>query len=194
MEHSALDNYEKHELPGRFYKENKEAFSRLFLNYYPGMRLFAEGYVGEAYAEDIANDVFLRLYQSGQTFQDASHLKAYLYLAVKHACYDLLKTTAHAGERQRVFLNEREGCEPAYLCHIMQTEAVRTLHQALSYLPEQTAEVIRLTYLDGLSNQEAADELGISINTIKTHKQRGLHKLRQMLPKDQFTTLLTLFF
>lgn len=194
MEYSTGAKDGEQEMLSKFHRKDKAAFGQVFVTYYSGMCLFAEGYVGREYAEDIANDVFLRLYQSDATFQDMSHLKAYLYRAVKHSCFDLLKTHSNAGERQRHFVEEREIAEPAYLSHIMQTEAIRILHQALSGLPEQTAQVIRLTYLEGMSNQEAADELGISINTIKTHKQRGLQKLRQILPKDHFTILLMFFF
>src|SRR5690554_7193401 len=47
----------------------------------------------------------------------------------------------------------------AYLAQLMKTEALRILYYALDSLPDQTAKVLRLTYLDGMSNQEAADEL-----------------------------------
>lgn len=173
---------------------DKAAIGQLFISYYSAMCLFASPYVGEENAEDVVEDVFLRLLQFDFSFKDAAHLKAYLYRSVKNACLDYIKSTVRQHERQGVYADELDDFDTDYATQIMQTEAIRILHHALNTLPQQTAAVLKLTYLEGMSNQQAADELQVSINTIKTQKQRGLSKLRQILPKDQLNLLITLFF
>jgi len=178
------------ELLNKLRDGDQMAFSTVFRTHYQGMCIFAEKYVSEQYAEDIADDVFLKLLESKTLFNDLTHLKAYLYRAVKHSCLDLLKRKAREDQRHAIYTEAHNEFQTNYLAHIMETEAKRILYNALGSLPDQTAQVMKLTYIDGMSNQEAADELNISINTIKTHKQRGLGKLRQILPKENFGLLL----
>lgn len=181
------------ELLLRLREGDEAAFGKVFLAYYSGMCMFAERYVGQENAEDVAEDVFLKLLQADYSFNDIRHLKAYLYRSVRHSCLDMLKTTTRANERQMVYAEILNESQSSYLAHIMQSEATRILYQSLEALSPQIAQIIKMTYLDGMTNQEAADELGVSINTVKTQKQRGINKLRQILPKDQFT-ILSLFF
>lgn len=170
------------------------AFSHVFSTYYHGMCLFAEKYVSQQYAEDIADDVFLKLLESKILFNDFIHLKAYLYRAIKHSCLDLLKKKAREDIRHTAYMEMNNEPQASYLVYIMETEAKRILYNALESLPAQTAKVMKLTYLDSMSNQEAADKLDISINTVKTHKQRGVSKLKRILSKENFGFLLLFYF
>ncbi|OJV54241.1 MAG: hypothetical protein BGO31_12890 [Bacteroidetes bacterium 43-16] len=194
MVRNRKEKYDEIEMLFKLQEGDKKAYGQLFLSHYSSLCLFAEPYVGEESAEDVVEDVFLKLLQSDFSFNDSAHLKAFLYRSVKNGCLDLIKTTVRQSERQFAYAHEADEHEPGYVTHIIQTEAIRLLHQAVNSLPSQTAEVLKLTYLEGMSNQEAADELHVSINTIKTQKQRGLSKLRQILPKDQLQVLLLLFF
>lgn len=188
------EKLEEIEMLLKLHERDERAFSQVFNSYYSAMCLFATPYVGKEHAEDVVEDVFLKLLLLDFSFNDTAHLKSYLYRSVKNACLDYIKTTVRQHERQGIYADEMDDFDKDYATKIMQTEAIRILHQAVNTLPQQTAEVLKLTYLEGMSNQEAADELKVSINTIKTQKQRGLSKLRQILPKDQLNLLITLFF
>lgn len=187
---------DQYELLDKLRAGDELAYNRVFFDHYTAVCRFAQYYVSPEQAEDVASDVFLELLQSNRDFQDYRHLTAWLYRAVKHICLDRIKSQKRAWERQHVFAegyasedNSIENRE-VYLARIMQTEALRILYFALDSLPEQTASVLRMTYLEGMSNQQAADELRVSINTIKTQKQRGLQKLRKILSRDQFKLLI----
>lgn len=54
--------------------------------------------------------------------------------------------------------------------------------QAIRQLPRRQAQMVALTYLDGLSVREAADVCGCSLNTAKTHLRRARTKLRKDFP------------
>ncbi|OCA76376.1 hypothetical protein BBI01_06700 [Chryseobacterium artocarpi] len=182
------------ELLNRLQNGDQLAFSHVFTTYYSGMCLFAEKYVGTEYAEDITENVFLKLLEAAIPFNDSTHLKAYLYRSVKHSCLDWLKSKTREYTRHSAYIEAYNEPQLSYLTRIMETETIRILYNALESLPDQTAQVMKMTYLDGLSNQKTADELGVSINTVKTHKQRGLGKLRQILPKEHFGILLVFLF
>ena len=63
---------------------------------------------------------------------------------------------------------------------------------AIEQLPEGCKTVLKLAYFEGLKNDEIATELGVSINTVKTQRQRALNLLRLRLPKGAYLLLLAL--
>jgi RNA polymerase sigma-70 factor (ECF subfamily) len=70
-------------------------------------------------------------------------------------------------------------------------ETNEIIYQAICKLSPQGKEVIELS-LDGLKNEEIARELGISINTVKTIKQRAFKFLRKELKENVFALFLIL--
>lgn len=70
--------------------------------------------------------------------------------------------------------------EPDFKSLIIEEEAIRALYAAIDRLPAQTSRVIRMS-LKGLKNQAIAEELGISVNSVKTLKYNALHTLRKEL-------------
>nr|WP_290638593.1 sigma-70 family RNA polymerase sigma factor [Labilibaculum sp.] len=58
------------------------------------------------------------------------------------------------------------------------------MNKAIAELPEQSRKVVVCVMVQNMKYQEAADELGVSINTVKTNLKRGVLKLREVL-KDK---------
>lgn len=63
---------------------------------------------------------------------------------------------------------------------IIEEEAIYALYTAVDRLPAQTSRIVRLS-LKGFKNQAIAEELGISVNSVKTLKYNALHTLRKEL-------------
>src|SRR5690606_11976614 len=76
------------------------------------------------------------------------------------------------------------------LTEIARTEMLKELHAAIAKLPEKAGRIVRETYLEGKSNQEVADEMGISLQTLRNQKSRALTILRNRLNKDSFELLI----
>lgn len=72
---------------------------------------------------------------------------------------------------------------------IIRSETHKLLYEAIESLPEQTKKIIYLT-LDGLKNQEIADQLNVSINTVTTLKKSGYKKLKIMLKEHYYLVVL----
>ncbi len=92
-------------------------------------------------------------------------------------------------ERETVFFLNQEQ-ETTYLAEVMRSEVLMGLHKALEQLPPQAGKIICMTYLEGKTNQETADELNLSIQTVKNQKQRGWGILKGKLPPDNYLTLI----
>ncbi|ETZ22427.1 RNA polymerase sigma-70 factor [Pedobacter sp. V48] len=174
------------------FDKSRLAYAQLFNLYYAGLCGFAERIIGDGHAEDIVEDVFLKLWEGGTRFESELHLKAFLYRSVKNGCLNLVKMSGRAQNRNQIFYAERVEQETSVLHEITRAEVIRELYLAVDELPPQARRIIKLTYLDGKTNQEAADDMGLSIQTIKNQKMRGLSILKKKLPGDKFTLLILL--
>lgn len=153
-------------------RENKTWVKQLFERYYASMVLFAQSYIpDQEVAKDIVQDIFLVLIRSQEKFTTIEHLKTYLYSTVKNKC---LKQIRHQNVKDRyqhyVLTNEKE--EANYHERILDEEVFSLLNQAIQELPAQCKNVFLLT-LEGKSNPEIAEILGIGIETVKSHKKTG---------------------
>ena len=81
--------------------------------------------------------------------------------------------------------------EPAIFQHIVETESTRLIAQALMKLTPQRRKVILLS-LQGRSQAEIGDLLGITVSTVKSLKYNALSQLSELLSKDDFFLLLLL--
>lgn len=190
---AALPNIDEKNLLQKLREGDHAAFKHVFLQRYPSLRLFAARFVpDEAEADDLVEEVFVRLWQKGFDFNDYDHLKASLYRQLRNDCLNLLKLRKRAEERNRFFVAESMAHDADYLSAITRTETIAQLHRAISSLPQQMGKVIRYSYLDGLSNQEVADKMGTSLQTVKNQKRKALALLRGILGTQTYLLLLSL--
>ena len=165
----------------------------LFRRYYTRLCHFAFQLLEEKdMAEDIVQDSFLAFWNSSsQIADDPIAVKNYLYSSVRNACYNLHKRSK-IKERYLQIQPTEELEEPKALQAMIRAEVMNEIYKVIQTLPRSCQQVFRMGYLEGLSNPMIADTLGISINTVKTQKQRALKVLRASLNPEAFTTLLLL--
>jgi RNA polymerase sigma factor (sigma-70 family) len=80
--------------------------------------------------------------------------------------------------------------EEAVFHTIIRSEVLAEIHKAITLLPGSCQQIFRMSYLDDMKNNQIADVLGISVNTVKTQKQRALKVLRGHLSPELFVILL----
>ena len=161
------------------------AFEALFGRYYPKLRRYASTllpYPTDA-AEDVVAEVFCTLWEARARLAVAGSVAAYLYTAVKHRALDRLR------EQRRAPLETTDELLPDHAAAASQQPdqllAFAELSQQVQYLiaqlPERTRQVYQLQREGGLTYEEIADLLGISVNSVKTHMFRGLRFLKEAL-------------
>ena len=150
-----------------------ETISRIVETYSPMLlRLACTRLENHADAEDVVQEVFLKLLTVRPAFRDAEHEKAWLIRTTLHRTADLRKATA----RRNVPLEE------ALLASAPEPE--NQLLAAVRALPEKYGAVIHLHYYEGYSIQEIASMLGIPAATVGTRLARGRERLRQILKEE----------
>ena len=176
-------------------------FDELYIRWYSRAKRFAATYVkSENDAEDIVQDVFIKLYEHPRAIDADFHVVGYLFTCIRNACLnylrDKLMQTAATILFQDVYRQEMQLGFDA----LLQTETNfhneedidRALEEAISRLPEKCREIFVMSKLQGMRHADIAQQLGISVNTIETQMGIAYRKLRQEL--RQYLPLLLLLF
>lgn len=167
-----------------------DSFETLFANHYAKLCYFAMRIVKNGDdAKDIVQETFVNYWNSkDQLALSPAAVNSFLYSSVKNACLNKLRRQ----KLENLFLNKQElnPSEEAVALNLMiRSEVVNEIHKAITTLPDGCQKVFRMGYLEGLKNPQIAIELGISVNTVKTQKKRGLQLLRVQLNPDFFMVL-----
>jgi RNA polymerase sigma-70 factor (ECF subfamily) len=155
----------------------KEELERYFKEYY-GMiyRVAFSQLKNHADAEDITQEMFIKIIKSEDEFESAEHEKAWIIRAAINMCRDLLKSGWH---KSFVGLDEVPEQEKAYYDNpYVKTDDI--LWQVLQ-LPEKFRNCIYLFYYEDNSIKEIAQILEMPENTVKTNLRRGKELLRKMI-------------
>lgn len=169
-------------------KSNSTVVESLFDAYYARLCEFSVRILkDEELAEDIVQEVFVNLCENPKVIpKDLNKTKSFLYSCVKNACFNSLRHRfIVAQHKSSISLEEEE----SVIEHIIHAEVLGEIHDAISSLPPGCAAIFRKGYLEGLSNTKIAEQLNISINTVKSQKQRGLILLRKVISPEILTLL-----
>ena len=171
---------------------NNQTFENVFRKYYPVLLPFIERHVADReLAKDILQDVFFRLYESGADFTSDITLKSWLYRASRNAALDYLRHLKVRDEHR--LLMAESIMFAADVDETVHEELARKIKEAINSLPPQCRQIVRMNILDDRKYSEIAEELGISVNTIRTQISRGYKKLRELL-SDDFNALVLFYF
>jgi RNA polymerase sigma-70 factor (ECF subfamily) len=136
--------------------------------------------VREADTDDVLQDVLLRVHRGVGSLRDEERFDGWIHRVARHAIADHLRAHAKHPIRSATELPEALN-EPSDEDDL---EVARDLSQCVSgfvgMLPSPYRESITLTELEGRSQKEAAELLGVSITAMKSRVQRGRAKLREL--------------
>jgi RNA polymerase sigma-70 factor (ECF subfamily) len=177
-----------------FRRGEESGFTFFFKSLYPSLCLFATGYiVDRQVAEDIASESFMKVWAKRECFDHASALRVYLYKTVYHGCLRWLekaKRTAHDELTDNI---ELPTTHKNYLENIIRIETFREVREAIEILPQKCKKIFTKLYIEGKTVRETAEELMLSISTVKNQKARGLSLLRTKLSPGSMALAIGLF-
>ncbi|MEY8594126.1 RNA polymerase sigma-70 factor [Butyricimonas hominis] len=160
----------------------KEVFDKCFRVYYQTLCYFAYNYLkGQEEAEDVVQEVFIKLLDATESFDNEEHLKHYLYKAVRNACLNQIKLSGIRSEILNNIAKNSPQDENDFFVHVVRAEVYREIMAAVNELPNECGRVFKLAYVDGFSNEEVAEQLSISVNTVKSQKNKAKIQLREKL-------------
>ena len=140
-------------------------------------------------SEDIVQDAFVYLWNNRKTLEIKTTIQTYLYSTVRHGALHYLKKQmlerTHLPRLAEfiIYLQESEYSEEEL---IKLEEAKKILQE----LPEQCRIVFVMNCIDGKKYKDIAEELNISVNTVKTHLSKAYRKFREKLDDKTYLLLL----
>jgi len=168
---------------------NMQSYRLIFNELYSSMCLFSKKFLADFEdAEDIVQEVFIELWNQHSKFDSFEQIKAFLYTSIKNRCLNFKKKLIVREKFAKTTLASTELCFEEY---VLETEVVQNINNAINNLSEQRKQIIILG-MQGLKNNEIAEDLQISINTVKLQKKIAYSQLREKL-KRPFLVLFLLF-
>lgn len=153
---------------------NKRRFETEFRKLYLPLGMYALRYVGDTdSAEDTVQNAFLKAWQAIGNGSDIADFKAFMYRCVRNECISFLR-------RQERFVGIEEVPEVEDT-DIDTSERDARIWRAIDELPDRCRDVFLLSKCDGLSNEEIAAELDISVKTVKNQMTKAFSRLRTAL-------------
>lgn len=176
-------------------KKREGAWREMYRKYYPAMCNYASKIVKDAdVAEDIVQDCFIKIWDSGTQFPDASSLVAYLYRMVYTRSLNSVRDRGIAQELYEKWGNnllEDQEDDLVIECAV-EEDVVNKFYEAVDRLSEQQRQVLFMS-MEGCKVRDIAEQLGISENSVKTQKKRAYAFVREELGEGLAMLIFLLF-
>ena len=158
------------------------SYEIIFKKYFKELYRFAFSYVRDAViAEEMAQEVFLYIWEKRNQIEIQTTLKTYLYSAVKNKCLNYIKLEL---PKQQSMADVSEVMLSAGSQKIDEGENEKLkkyIQQAVDSLPKKCRKIFILSRNAGLTYEEIAEELNLSKKTVENQMGIALKKLREAL-------------
>ena len=174
-----MDGTDEHIL-ARFVKGDNDALGELARRYEPTLYGLARALLGRRadLARDALQEAWVRVIRFAAHFRADSSVRTWLYRIVINRCNDLRATAA----RSTLAPLDANSHAPAPPDPAPFPD--ESLHKALDSLPDSSRLILLLCHHRGLTNEQAADVLGIPVGTLKSRQHAAIVKLRETLAPD----------
>lgn len=177
----------------KIHQNDRTLFHRLYHTYYKALLSYAVSLLSSTdAAEDVVQEAFTAIWErGGQSFDNISHVKRFLYLFVRNKCVDTLRHrkimddyASSLTDSGRKLSDEEKD--------LFTEDIYVQLFNMIDKLPDRQREVF-LLYMKGKTNKEIAEALNVSVETVKTQKRRGKEYLKENLSLSAQLLLAAIF-
>jgi len=166
---------------------SRKSFEVFFKRYYQDLFLWANSIVKDLdAAEDIVQEFFVDFWEKKRFKSVTTNLQSYIYRSVRNASLNYIKRA----EKLDYDIDHLEEKELANKANFEIIENYQEIYSAINQLPEKCREVFILCCIHGYTYKEAAEDLGVSLNTVRTHMVRAFKFLREKLQSPHLFYLL----
>lgn len=133
----------------------------------------------EEEAEDAVQYLFMKLWEQRETFSFESGIRSLLFTILKNYILNELRHRSLVFEKLYEISQQTNEEEDNFLIQFEHSELRKSLRIAIDKLPPQKQRICLLKIEYGLSNQEIADKMGITVPTVKSHYTQAIKTLRK---------------
>lgn len=173
---------------------DKAIYKKIFDQFYRELVIYAHKFLYDLQAsEDLVQDIFVQLWENAQELEIHTSIKSYLYTSVRNKCYNRLRDVKIEDNLNVIDLNaslttdyDMEDREPQEKQKVYQH-----VMEVVEGFPVSMKRIFQLKFLENYKYAEIAEEMGISVNSVKTQLKRAKAKINEAIAVIVF--LLTSF-
>jgi RNA polymerase sigma-70 factor, ECF subfamily len=199
---SRMGASEKSQSPERIKPGDLDEFRILYREYYSALCVYATTFTRDKQiAEEVVQDVFVKIWELGDTLSINTSIRSYLYTSVKNASLNHLKHLQVVNKFNEYYTQKLQEAQDLYYLSqetgdslIIARELEEQLLGEIELLPDQCKRIFKMSRFDNMKHQEIADKLGVTINTVHRQTSIALEKLKRIIIKSLVFLILSLKF
>ena len=157
---------------------DNEAFKTLFEIFFPKVKVFLVKFLkDDKAAEDIAQDIFVKIWSMRQALPEIKSFNTYLYRMTRNAALNYLRDKKVALEISEISVQDDKDIEQEYY----RKEKELLIRLVVDQMPPQRKKVFTMSRYMGMTNDQIAKALGISKHTVENHLSLSLKELRDLM-------------
>lgn len=173
------------ELLDKLAADDELAFELIYKHHICGVTAFLNKFLKSSQlADDIAQEIFIKIWEDRSKMQRVQSLKAYLYITARNRALNILKSTSKSlsvmSEILRHYRRSQNETENSMLDYDYRQFLLRIIEK----LPSRSREVFQLCRDQGKSYEEVAEILGISTNSVKSHMVLSMKRLKASVEQE----------
>lgn len=166
-------------LQRRIANSDEDAFRELFDRYFDRVMQFMYGFTHDrSIAEDLTQELFIKLWCHRELLPGIQSLNAYVYRAARNITINALRTQGRSVSLTKI-IDPKESVLPDDLYYALEKQLLIDL--TVEQLPERPRQIFRMSRIEGLSNEEIARRLEITVKTVENHLNIALKRIRYAL-------------
>lgn len=167
-----------------FERGEEKGFNYFFNTLYPALLYYAFRIMQDkSSAKDIVEESFIKIWERHSTFSHPKVIKSWLYTTVHNGCIDWQRKQQNTNAQHEEMAHlQQNNSETHAMQEIIRAEVTSEIYTAITELPPRCQRVFKLLYIEGKTLKQVADEMQLSINTVKNHRAHGLSLLKKRAP------------
>lgn len=136
-------------------------------------------------AENVLQSAYLKILERRAIFDGRSSFRTWLFSVIRITAAEARRRRVVEFFRLRLYQAQPSGRAPLPDETMETSEAIAVLRRSLRSLPRRQAEALHLVFYQELTVSEAANVMGVSVGSARTHYERGKKNLRALLEADR---------
>lgn len=145
-------------------------------------------------AEEVVQEVFIKVWNAREKFSEIDNYESFLFTMASNKLIDFFRRMAHQEKLKKEVWETIRDSSNITIEELDFRHSQELINQAVEQLSPQRKRIFLLNKEQGLTRQEIADELGLSVNTINNHLNEAVRLVREQLENKSGASLAVLLF